>query len=662
MSEKILWQPHTDDVQATAMYQFMQDMNTKHNLSMETYLDLWNWSVKELEVFWTEIWEYFGIIGDKPTGPMIQGQMPEARWAAGAKINYAENILRHAQTMGDQEAIVGLDESLNRTTLTWQQLNEQVGAFAHHLRTIGVGEGDVVAAALPNIPQTIVALLGTAAVGAIWSVVNVDFGVPGIVTRFKQLQPKVLMTIDGLELGGKIRDQIGDLDDLLTELDSVTHHVLVKNTHTGSFEAVDHHIAQHNIETAVFSDIVAAGRQPEFKRVEFSHPLWVLYSSGTTGTPKGIVQSQGGTVLEIAKSFGLHYKVPQGKAVYISTSTTWMLWNMLVGVLITGAKSVTYSGGVFAGGPGRQFEILEKERVALFGCGAAILTGVQDSGLVPKTDYDLSNLTDILVSASPLPSHTWHWVYQAVKSDLRLRSDSGGTDVCSVFVGSNPLDPVYVNELMGPALGVAADVYDEAGKPVTEEVGELVITKPMPTMPLYFWNDRDGARYRAAYFTEDPHIWYHGDFATQTARQSFVIHGRSDATLNRGGIRMGSSDLYQVVDALDSVSASMVIGAELDDGQYYMPLFVVPSDPEISAADLKEQVVQAIRNELSPRYVPDEIIIAPGVPMTKTGKLMEVPVKRVLQGMAAQKVSKETAADPSVLQWYLDYAQDYSQR
>jgi len=656
VSNDILWQPSDETIQQTEMYRFMRAMNAKHGLTMETYLDLWNWSVDDLEVFWSEIWEYFDVIGQRPTGPMLQGQMPEARWAEGARVNYAQNILRHAHTMGEQEAVVGLDESLNRTALTWQQLNEQVGAFAHHLKSIGVREGDVVAAALPNIPQAIIGLLGCATVGAIWSVVNVDFGVPGIVTRFQQLKPKVLMTIDGIELGGKRRDQVDDLDRLLEELDTVTHHVLVENTYTGERSEVADITEAHNVETAAFDDIVAEGREPEFVPVDFSHPLWVLYSSGTTGTPKGIVQSQGGTVLEIAKSFGLHYRVPKGEAVYISTSTTWMLWNMQVGTMITGAKAITYSGGVFAGGPGRQFEILANERVAFYGCGAAILTGVQESGLVPKDEYDLSNLTDILVSASPLPARTWHWIYEAVTPDVRLRSDSGGTDVCSVFVGSNPMDPVRVNELMGPALGVAADVYDEAGNSVTEEVGELVITKPMPTMPLYFWNDPDGERYREAYFSQDPHIWYHGDFATQTERQSFVIHGRSDATLNRDGIRMGSSDLYQVVDALDEVSASMVIGAELDDGGYYMPLFVVPSDPDIDTDKLKDTIVEAIRTELSPRYVPDDIIIAPGVPMTKTGKLMEVPIKRVLQGMAPEKVSKETAAEPDVLEWYLDYA------
>lgn len=658
LSNDILWQPEPETVQQTAMYEFMQVMNTKHGLAMETYLDLWQWSVDDLEDFWTEIWEYFDIIGQKPTGPMLQGRMPDTQWAQGAKVNYAENILRHVTEMADQEAIVGLDESLNRTALTWRQLNEQVGAFAHHLRTIGVTEGDVVAAALPNIPQAIVGLLGSAAVGAIWSVVNVDFGVPGIVTRFQQLQPKVLMTIDGLELGGKVREQTGDLDRLLQELDSVTRHVLVENTHSADRSEVVEIVASHNVETAVFSEIVADGREPEFTAVDFSHPLWVLYSSGTTGTPKGIVQSQGGTVLEIAKSFGMHYRVPKGEAVYISTSTTWMLWNMLVGTLITGAKAIAYSGGVFAGGPGRQFEIMAQERVALYGCGAAILTGVQESGMIPKDEFDLSNLTDILVSASPLPARTWRWVYEAVSPDVRLRSDSGGTDVCSVFVGSNPMDPVRVNELMGPALGVAADVFNDAGESVTDEVGELVITKPMPTMPLYFWNDPDNERYHDAYFSQDPHIWYHGDFATQTPRQSFVIHGRSDATLNRGGIRMGSSDLYQVVDALDEVSASMVIGAELDDGDYYMPLFVVPTDPEIDAQQLKDIITEAIRTELSPRYVPDDIIIAPGVPMTKTGKLMEVPIKRVLQGMAPEKVSKETAAEPDVLEWYLDYAAD----
>ena len=661
MTDNILWQPTQDQVQATAMYQFMETMNTQHGLALQTYLDLWQWSVENLELFWTEIWDYFEVIGQKPTSAMLTGQLPDAQWGKGAKVNYAENILRHAHQLADTEAVVGLDESLNRTVLTWKQLNEQVGAFAHHLRSIGVGPGDVVAAALPNIPQAIVALLGTAAVGAIWSVVNVDFGVTGIVSRFKQLAPKVLITIDALELGGKLRDQTDDLDALLTQLESVSHHILVENAGPQVSDTVAQITAKHQLSTTRYADIIAQPREPEFAPVEFSHPLWVLYSSGTTGTPKGIVQGHGGTVLEIAKSFGLHYRVPQGAPVYISTSTTWMLWNMQVATLITGAKAVTYSGAVFAGGPGRQFEILAKEQVAFFGCGAAILTGVQESGFIPKNHYDLSHLTDILVSASPLPARTWRWVYDAVSPKLRLRSDSGGTDVCSVFVGSNPMDPVRINELMGPALGVAADVYDETGTPVTEQVGELVITKPMPTMPLYFWNDDDGARYRDAYFSQDPHIWYHGDFATKTDRLSFVIHGRSDATLNRGGIRMGSSDLYQIVDGLVEVSASMVIGAELDDGGYYMPLFVVPRDPHIDPQALKTKIIEAIRTELSPRYVPDEIIIAPGVPMTKTGKLMEVPIKRVFQGMSPEKVATETAAEPEVLKWFLNYASNYAQ-
>ncbi len=660
MTDNILWQPTAEQVRATAMYAFMTAMNAKHGLSMETYLDLWRWSVADLELFWTEIWDYFEVIGEKPTGPMLQGRMPDTLWGRGATVNYAQNVLRYAQELADQEAIVGLDESLNRTALTWQQLAGQVGAFAHHLRSIGVGQGDVVAAAMPNIPQAIVGLLGSAAVGAIWSVVNVDFGVTGILSRFKQLQPKVLITIDAVELGGTLRHQIDDLDALLEDLPSVAHHILVENAHTGVADQVAPVVTDHEVSTTRYDDIVAEPREPQYTAVDFSHPLWVLYSSGTTGTPKGIVQGHGGTVLEIAKSFGLHYRVPKGAPVYISTSTTWMLWNMQVAVLITGAKAVTYSGAVFAGGPGRQFEILANERVAFYGCGAAILTGVQESKLIPKNHYDLSHLTDILVSASPLPARTWRWVYDAVSPDVRLRSDSGGTDVCSVFVGSNPMDPVRINELMGPHLGVAADVYNDNGTPVTEEVGELVITQPMPTMPLYFWNDDDGSRYRDAYFSHDPQIWYHGDFATKTDRLSFVIHGRSDATLNRGGIRMGSSDLYQVVDALDEVTASMVIGAELDDGGYYMPLFVVPRKPNTDPQLLKDKVIETIRTELSPRYVPDDIIIAPGVPMTKTGKLMEVPIKRVLQGMTPDKVATETAAEPDVLQWYLDYAANYT--
>lgn len=656
MTAQPLWTPAPEHIRRSAMAQFMEAMNTKHGLAMETYLDLSQWSISDLEVFWTDIWQYFDIIGQPPTGPMLQGNMPKATWAAGAQVNYAQNLLRHATTLAQQEAVVGLDEALNRTALTWQQLNEQVGAFAHHLRQIGVRQGDVVAAALPNIPQTIVAFLGTAAVGAIWSVVNVDFGVTGIVTRFQQLRPKVLLTIDALQLGGSIRNQIPDLDQLITQLSTVTHHILVPNTTTPDTTTVEHITAKHQVVTADYNRITAQGRQPEFADVDFSHPLWVLYSSGTTGTPKGIVHGHGGMVLETAKSFGLHYRVPQGAAVFISTSTTWMLWNMLVAVLFTGAKAITYSGAVFAGGPGRQFHILDQEQVALYGCGAAVLTAVQESGLHPKEEYDLKHLTDILVSASPLPARTWHWVYEAVHSDVRLRSDSGGTDVCSVFVGSNPMDPVVANELMGPALGVAADVFDHTGQSVTDRVGELVITKPMPTMPLYFWDDDNGSRYRDAYFGHNPHIWYHGDFATKTGRHSFVIHGRSDATLNRGGIRMGSADVYQVVDALDGVAGSMVIGVEQDDGGYYMPLFVVPTDADVDIEQLKTTITEAIRTELSPRYVPDEIRIAPGVPMTKTGKLMEIPVKRVYQGMPADRVSTETAADPQILQWYLEQA------
>lgn len=659
MTDSILWQPTSEAVRATAMYDFMQTMNTKYGLVMSNYLDLWQFSVDDLNVFWTEIWDYFGVLGEPPAGELLSGNLPDARWGAGARVNYAQNLLRHAKTLADQEAIVGLDESMRRTALTWRELNEQVGAFAHHLGTIGVRPGDVVAAALPNIPEAIIGLLGTAAVGAVWSVVNVDFGVTGIVSRIAQLKPKVLLTVDAVELGGTLREQVSELDALLEQLDTVTHHVLVEHGPTDIARTVEVVASQRNISTSRFARVIAEPREPEFESVDFSHPLWVLYSSGTTGTPKGIVQSHGGTVLEVLKSFGLHYRVPESAPVFISTSTTWMLWNMQVAVLAIGAKAITYSGAVFAGGPGRQFEILATERVAFYGCGAAILTGVQESGLRPNEHYDLSALRDILVSASPLPARTWHWVYDAISPEVRLRSDSGGTDVCSVFVGSNPMDPVRSNELMGPALGVAADVYDDAGRPVTNQVGELVITKPMPTMPLYFVNDDDGSKYRDAYFNQNPHIWYHGDFATKNDRGSFVIHGRSDATLNRGGIRMGSADIYQVVDALDEVNASMVIGAELDDGDYYMPLFVVPSNPDIDPAELQARIIDTIRTELSPRYVPDDIIIAPGVPMTKTGKLMEVPIKRVYQGMDTDRVAVETAADENILTWYLKTARDY---
>jgi acetoacetyl-CoA synthetase len=406
-----------------------------------------------------------------------------------------------------------------------------------------------------------------------------------------------------------------------------------------------------------FADIVREPVEPVFERVEFSHPLWVLYSSGTTGKPKGIVHGHGGVTVEMNRANILQYDVRPGDIQYSAVATTWVVWNLLIDAMSRGVTIVTYDGAPFAGGPHRQFELLASERATAFGTGAAVLSTAQRLGYSPRADYDLSSLRSIRSTGSPLPDPTWDWVYEHMSPTVKLGSDSGGTDIATGFIGSNPVDPVVRGHLQCAYLGIAADSWDSRGNPVVGELGEFVVTQPMPSMPVFFWNDPDGSRYRDAYFDAYPGVWRHGDWVTRHEDGSYVIHGRSDATINRGGIRMGSADITQIVDRVEGVAASMVIGAELTGGDYYMPLFVVPAPGTQIDDALRERIVAAIRSELSPRYVPDEIIEAPGVPLTRTGKLLELPIKRVLQGARPTTVNRDAAADEAILEWYVDFAQ-----
>ena len=412
--------------------------------------------------------------------------------------------------------------------------------------------------------------------------------------------------------------------------------------------------------SAVFSDIVAQPQKPEFTRVEFSHPLWVVFSSGTTGKPKGIVHGHGGIVLEAAKSV-LHSELEPGYVTYTAVSPTWIMWNILVNGLGAGAAIVVYDGSPVAGSASRHFEIVSREKANHFATGAAILQMMEKAGAKPRAEYDLSSLRTILSTGSPLPGSTWKWAYEFVAPNIRVGSDSGGTDICTAFIGSNPLDPVVLGQLQGPYLGVAADAFDAHGNSVVDELAEFVVTESMPSMPVKFWNDPDGSRYRDAYFDVYPGVWRHGDWVTRSADDRWVIHGRSDSTINRGGIRMGSSDITNAVNRVEGVQASMVIGAELGDGDYYLPLFVVTSPGTELDEQLRSQIVQTIRSEVSPRHVPDEIIAAPGVPMTRTGKLLEVPLKKVFQGQSPDVVNRSAAADNEILDWYLDFASRFAQ-
>lgn len=641
-----LWSPSQESIEWSRMYAFARWAERKHGVDLPHYQALHKWSTEHLEDFWSDIWEYFGVVSSEQSDRVLTTrEMPGAQWFPGAKLNYAENSLRAAKSRPDDVAIVGEHESAPRTELTWRDFEAQVASVAQRLRDLGVEPGDRVAAVLPNIPETVVALMATASVGAIWSVVNTDFGPQGVADRFAQIEPKILFTVDGYDYNGTMRDTTGTIEPLRQLLPTVEHVIVVDQSSPTDVGAVPQDVLR-------YSEIITASAEPHYEQVPFDHPLWILYSSGTTGKPKGIVHSHGGVTLEFMKALGLHAGVGPGDIVYIAVATTWMMWNLHMGNLLVGSAILVYDGSPTFEGPDKSLELVARNRVTFFGTGAGVLSMAHRAGVYPNTKYDFSALNGILVTGSPLPDPTWDWVYEAVSDDVRLGSDSGGTDVTSAFVGSNPYMDVYRGEIMGPYLGIAAEAWNSGGERVWNEVGELVITLPMPSMPICFWNDADGTRYRDAYFDLFPGTWRQGDWTTQMPDGRMIIHGRSDSTINRGGIRMGSADITDVVDQVDGVEASMVIGAELAGGDYYMPLFVVPQPGKKLTDELKASIVDAIRTRVSPRYVPDEFIEAPAVPRTRTGKLMEIPVKKLFQGADADTLNRSSAENEDVLDWY----------
>jgi len=625
----------------------LQWLQEEKGLQFTGYDDLWKWSVANIEDFWQSLWQFYGISSSKPySAVMTDRNMPGTRWFTGAAVNYTEHVFRAAQP--DVPALRFQSEIRSLTEISWDELREKVASIAAALRNHGIRAGDRVVAYLPNLPETIAAFLACASIGAVWSSCSPDFGVRSITDRFHQIEPRVLFAVDGYQYGGRQFDCRPTIATLQKSLPSLERTILVPYLYPGE--------SPGGLESVTIWDDLLKERGPlSYEQVEFNHPMWVVYSSGTTGLPKPLVHSQGGILIEMYKFLGLHVDVRPKDVFFWFSTTGWVMWNILQSSLLLGSTAVLYDGS--PGHPDMDvlWDLAEKSRMTHFGSSAAYLTACMSQGLQPGKNHDLSSLRSVGSTGSPLPPAGFKWVYDEVKDDILLGSVSGVTDPCSAFLGSCPLLPVRAGELQCRCLGVLADAFDENGEPVVDEVGELVIREPMPSMPLCLWNDPENTRYRESYFEMFPGAWRHGDWIKITSRGSAVITGRSDSTLKRMGVRMGSSEIYGVVDEIPEVTDSLIVGFEDSKGRYLMPLFVeLKEGLELDAA-LKDKIKTTIRRALSPRHVPDEVYAVPGIPRTLNGKKLEVPVKKILSGISAEKaVNVDSMMNPESLAFFED--------
>jgi acetoacetyl-CoA synthetase len=646
-----IWSPPAARIENSALRAYLDWLEKREGRPFPDHDALWAWSVEDLDRFWISLVDYFEVDFSTPwTQVRTADPMPHTRWFPGARLNWAQHALRRGA--GDQAALVCVQEGgAPAREITWSELRRSVAAVAGWLRRAGVQPGDRVGAYLPNTEHAVIGCLAAAAVGAVWACCSPDFGAEGTTGRLAQLEPTVLIAADGYHWNGKEIDRGEVVTQLRANLPTVRHVV-----HVPILER------PHPDGSTPWDDVVGGDEPLVFEQVEFSHPLWVLFTSGTTGLPKGLVHGHGGMTLQGLEWAGLYGGLRAGERMFTYTSTGWALWNIQMDALTVGAGIVLYEGSPnFPAGA--IWEVAARTRADLMLLGAAVVMATANTGVSPREEHDLSRLRHVSVSGSALPPAGYHWLLEHVGPDLRIDSTSGGTDISGSFVGANEYAPVQAGRIGGRIAGVDCAAWDEDGKPVVDAVGDLVITQPMPSMPVYLWNDPDAVRYTESYFDTWPGVWRHGDWVTMHSDGSISIHGRSDSTLNRQGVRLGSSDFYDVLETLPEITEALVIGIDLPDDGYWLGLFVVPADGHAVDDALKQKIVSTLRTRLTPRHVPDEILEAPAVPHTLSGKKLEVPIKKLLSGRPLEKAANMSSVDdPDVLRWYARFASERSLR
>jgi acetoacetyl-CoA synthetase len=650
MPDTKLWEGQNSFKENSHLFQYQNWLKDHYELSFKNYNELWKWSVENIEDFWKSIWDYFNIISHNPYNRILSGTMPECKWFEGATLNYAEHIFRNSKP--DETAIFFGNESGGYSETSWKELEQKTASMAAYLKSAGVAKGDRVVAFLPNIPEATISFLAVNSLGAIWSSTSPDFGTESVVDRFAQIEPKVLIAVDGYRYNGKPYDKTDVVKSIVKELPTLEKVIVLPYLKEHALDNFPENFV--NINVIFDSDSQALTFEP----VEFSHPIWVLYSSGTTGLPKAIVHSHGGILLEHLKYMAFHNDVHVREKYFWFSTTGWMMWNFVQSAFLMGASIVLYDGSPTYPDFEALWAFSDKVGINHFGTSAPYLVASMKRNLNIKSNHNLSSIRSISSTGAPLPFEAFEYVYKNIKNDVWLCSMAGGTDVCTAFIGGTPYYPVHAGEIQCRALGVSLFSYDENGKAIYDELGEMVIDKPMPSMPIYFWNDKNNKRYKASYFEHYPGTWRHGDFIKINSQtDGLVIYGRSDATLNRHGIRIGTSEIYRAVNKIEEIEDSLIVNLELDEGKHYMPLFVKMKKGFDLNEDVQTKIKTQLKTEYTPRHVPDEIIEVKDIPYTISGKKMEAPIKKILLKMPLKKsINFDSMRNPECVDFFIEFA------